>query len=689
MFLTNFEFPVVAGILFGLIFFLSWVGYGYLLIKILRPTVSPSVGLLACLGVSVIVFIGGVQSLLGIVSETKNIIIVLIGVLLFFLWLKDTAGSSYLYLKEDLNKPSTNSGYSFLVVLVRVLSVGIVAVHAIASFFPFWVDECDDWVAYFHLPKLLLETGTLIEPFNLRRMATLGGDQYLQSFLYPVFGISALPFIDVGMGLSLVWLLAVTFAPGRGQRSIIDRLRRECIGLMALLFASTFFLLNHCPVYLPYVLFICFLFLLFDMEISVTPGWPETIVLAFVASAVVSIRNNFIVFVIISLFLRFAFCCTEKGVSKKIKGFIRFSIVFLLLLAPWMALSFKSNGTPFFPILKGFYNFPYGISQPMAAFEKMGFLVDILSASKSVIFLAFLIIALLLNRASIPILVIAISTISSVIIISFSLTASDSYNITRYCQPFLMASLFVSLVILLQEETAPLGRGNVLFKSAILVIMLWWFFWPSEMSFFGEKTQIRNSQLLLSHSNDFYQAARDLPSYMHKVKTGSVELKLDFYSASTNSSDISIELANPYRSASYQQVEQFIPEKAKVLSVTAQPFYWDFKKHNIHTLDCIGQASPPPGLPFFKGADALVDYFDKLGYQYIVYTPSQSPNCYYYEKKWVSNLKHPMFILRAWAPYFLDFFKTINIIEGRGAVVFQNSKLKVIDLRLAHGNSYR
>ncbi|MDO8446097.1 MAG: hypothetical protein Q7T53_08365 [Deltaproteobacteria bacterium] len=689
MFLTNFEFPVAAGIFFGLIFFLSWVGYGYLLAKLLRPPVSPSIGLLACLGISVIVFIGGIQSLLGIVSETKNLIIILIGVFFFFLWLKDTAATRSLYIKGNLKKFSTNTGYSFLVILVRILSVGILAVHAIASFFPFWIDECDDWVSYFHFPKLLLDTGTLIEPFNLRRMATLGGAQYLQSFLYPIFGISALPFIDVGMGLALVWLLAVTFAPSRGQGSIINRLIRECLGLTALLLAATFFLLNHCPVYLPYALFVCFLFLLFDMEVSGTPGWPEIIVLAFVASAVVSIRNNFLVFVIISLFLRFAFCCSEKGIAKKIRGFIQFSIVLLFLLAPWMALSFKSNATPFFPIFKGFYNFPSGLSQPMAVFEKIDFLVDILLASKSVILPAFVIISILSNRTSIPILLIAISTIASVIIISFSLTASDSYNITRYCQPFLVASLFVSLVMLSQEDAAPLGRGNIFFKSAILFAILWWTFWPTEMSFFGEKVQIKNSQLLLSHNKDFFQAARDLPSYIHKEKIEPVELELDFYSASTKNSDISIELANPYRSASYQQVEEFIPEKAKILSVTAQPFYWDFKKHNIHTLDCIGQVSPPPGLPFFKGADALVDYFDRLGYQYIVYTPSQSPNCYYYEKKWVLNLKHPMFILREWAPYFLDFFKNIKVIEARGAVVFQNSKLKVIDLRLAHRNPYR
>ncbi len=71
----------------------------------------------------------------------------------------------------------------------------------------------------------------------------------------------------------------------------------------------------------------------------------------------------------------------------------------------------------------------------------------------------------------------------------------------------------------------------------------------------------------------------------------------------------------------YEELQRTLPLKANVISVTLKNFFWDFSKQNINSIEAPGQVSPMPGMPSFKGADKMVDYFIKLGYGYIVYPP--------------------------------------------------------------------
>ena len=117
-----------------------------------------------------------------------------------------------------------------------------------------------------------------------------------------------------------------------------------------------------------------------------------------------------------------------------------------------------------------------------------------------------------------------------------------------------------------------------------------------------------------------------------------------------------------------------------MISATNKPFLWDFARQQIDTLDCPGQASPPPGMPFFAGENAMVRYLRDQGYRYLVITPPDNEGCLYSRKRWM-NKRHGNSNLNAqWARYFLDFFGNLDRLQEKGAVVWEDIHLKVIDL---------
>src|SRR5262249_53538569 len=94
--------------------------------------------------------------------------------------------------------------------LIVILCVGyaIAAWSFAGSFTTPIANVWDDFEAYFVYPKSLLALGALEEPFSYRRLATLGGQSYLQAFLLPAATVWRLNGFDNGICLlSIVGML--------------------------------------------------------------------------------------------------------------------------------------------------------------------------------------------------------------------------------------------------------------------------------------------------------------------------------------------------------------------------------------------------------------------------------------------------------------------------------------------------
>jgi hypothetical protein len=139
----------------------------------------------------------------------------------------------------------------------------------------------------------------------------------------------------------------------------------------------------------------------------------------------------------------------------------------------------------------------------------------------------------------------------------------------------------------------------------------------------------------------------------------------------------------------YLKAQSLLPPGARVVSTAEQAYLWRHDRHVIHGLDCLGQASPDPGMPFFAGPEAMADYFTSLGYTHLAFTPPRRSFCLYSYSHWEGHRTRGQWMWRQWAPYFLDFMATQRKLALTRRIVFGGPTLVVLDLRERASNGAR
>jgi hypothetical protein len=76
----------------------------------------------------------------------------------------------------------------------------------------------------------------------------------------------------------------------------------------------------------------------------------------------------------------------------------------------------------------------------------------------------------------------------------------------------------------------------------------------------------------------------------------------------------------------YSKMLDSVPEGEIVLTRLDKPFLMNFKKHTIWIADIPGGASLPPGMPSFKGEEALADYLVSHSIRYVAYSYANEAN---------------------------------------------------------------
>ncbi|NUM33284.1 MAG: hypothetical protein HUU50_01970 [Candidatus Brocadiae bacterium] len=632
---------ILSGLFYGCAFFLSLIGYGFCLTKMLKIKSPFPVGLLACIGIAVIIFLGGIQASLSIVSSYSNIFLVILGCIFCYPILKE-------YFKNILESKISFDIYFYSFLAVRCTSILVILFHILGSILPHWINGNDDGVSYFVFPKVLIETGSLIEPFSFRKLTTLGGPFYLDTFLYPIFYISSLPFVDIGLGKMLLWLVAIGCWSSE-EKTMEIRLKKELLGLLALIASTAILIINHFPVFLPFLLFLAYLFLYYRIVKSKDLMLSEVFLASIVGAAIITFRNNFIVFIFFSsvLFLSCSYK-KEKPFYNNLLPFFLCYFSILIFLIPWLILSYQSSETIFFPLFQGNYRFPYAIKAPLDCLEKTLFLCECISYSKILIILLMILPLIFLKNSVNFGFIIFISSFFSLILTALNLTATNEYHVARYCYPFIFSGILV-LVSIVVCSVSFLVFKNFFYFFYVLFLSIYSFTIYTD---FHINAFVNNTISLFSV---------DLESFWKEK---------DF--------------------ASYRAAQDFLPKKAKCISITEKPFYWDFCKQEIHSIDCIGQASPSPGQPFFQGEMVLAKYFLELGYKYFIYTPFDTPayNCMYNKnywdikknRTWSVYQNRERFLWKNWAVYFRDFYDSIEKMESLGAIVYQDKYIKIIDI---------
>lgn len=67
-------------------------------------------------------------------------------------------------------------------------------------------------------------------------------------------------------------------------------------------------------------------------------------------------------------------------------------------------------------------------------------------------------------------------------------------------------------------------------------------------------------------------------------------------------------------------MQNTLPEGEVFLARVDKPFLFDFRRNNILIVDEPGNASSPPGLPLFKGAEAVAQYLLSKSIRFVVFS---------------------------------------------------------------------
>lgn len=641
---------LTLGICLVAVSFTAWIGFGALIARALRLEEEQPVWLLAALGVSALMPAGGAFALFNMVSAWMNNAILAAGFL---------AGLHYLHSKRNnfIPRLRNRTAGDNLALAIRVAALTLLALRVSSSIFPYWLNINDDWMTYFHFPKRMLATGSFIEPFNLRRLAYLGGAPYLQSFLFPFLKPHpSLAVTDMGLGSLLFYLAAL--GPKGPESGTVQKLGRELVGLLAVVFTFGFVHESNAPLALPMALMLIMMRAAGRGNLEWNRGNIWT--LAVLSAGLVSIRNNYVVFPVVFLGMGILFG-GRKNLVSGLKTVTAAGVLAVLLLIPWMLVSYRSNLTPFFPVIKGTYTYPFGFSENLGPAGTIVFIWDNINANLFYLF-AIIAAALPFAREGKKEAVLAITSCLIIIaLLCMSLTASDTYGLKRYLQPFtLSTAAYVFSIILAQyKDRADLKRQSVLAGAAVIFLALWYSITSTYML---KDTKIR----YINNTNTYVTAGN--------VKASAIYVQAGLKNSIPDREGPRID---------YERMQDFMQPGSKVLSMVDHAHKWDFTRHEIDMVDCIGQVSPRPGMPFFKGSAALAGYLKGLGYRYIAYIDFNTYNGLYWLPTWQKRMDESEApIWKSWSYFFVDFFQNLGELEAMGLVAFRSGNFKVIDLSL-------
>jgi 4-amino-4-deoxy-L-arabinose transferase-like glycosyltransferase len=132
--------------------------------------------------------------------------------------------------------------------------------------------------------------------------------------------------------------------------------------------------------------------------------------------------------------------------------------------------------------------------------------------------------------------------------------------------------------------------------------------------------------------------------------------------------------ASPLQSY-YKDLQNLVPAGEKIFAIVDAPYLLDYSRNPIFNVDNIACASPPPGMPFNKGAPALEEYLRNLGIKYLLAVDFNKA-IFLYNRQVMEN--HPRSEFRDFSKSFIvDFFNNIDTL-AQGNIIAKNANSRLI-----------
>jgi hypothetical protein len=132
--------------------------------------------------------------------------------------------------------------------------------------------------------------------------------------------------------------------------------------------------------------------------------------------------------------------------------------------------------------------------------------------------------------------------------------------------------------------------------------------------------------------------------------------------------------------AEYRALQNSIPPHERMLVMVDFPFLFDYGRNEIHNVDTAAAFSPPPGVPFFRGAEPLASYLQGVPIRYVAVVDPTRALELFRRDAWVANLHGPIPVYAAQAPFYLDLIDNFDRLASSRARVYDDGTLRMLDL---------
>lgn len=589
----------IFSFLWGICILFSLIGWGGMVNRIVLHTHRFDWGIRAALGIALSVFIGGFLNLTWLISSKLVIFYLGIGLSYCLYDLHKNKNIFFTSLSAHIKKLRNDSILIAGVALILFM-VFLRYANSVSSYKFNWYD---DWKTYINFPVKMLQTGSIGEdPFHTSRlMATLGGQAFLQTFVLSVLSERNLDIIDAGIGLIAVLGL------------LLGYLRKKKASEMKTVLILILFLslsppkVNIASLMTGVALFLGLFRILDCDELENNHFAFNALIIALFTSAICAMKSTFIPACASMFFLSYIFyICSLTEKRKAIYEFILAFILSFSFLMPWMISMYKSSGTLLYPIFgKGYlhkeiYQQIYlGAKDSLFSIQKMLNLLDILFSPVWTYMLYSLIIPFLLvsltyvgsrewklvaRESSLSLMI--SSGIGTIIIAYFI-----SHTALRFSFPIILTALFIIIIDNLNNNKIK-NNLNFLSQNSKFITMI------------AIGMIIQGLHYSYSNKINYKDAGISKRLYITCIKN--------------------IVLGNIFKNfvsdeerEQYAKMQQSIPKGESLLAVRVfKPFLLNFNRNKIFLINQPG-TSPPPGMPFYEGSQALADYLKSKSIRYI------------------------------------------------------------------------
>ncbi len=565
----------------GLLLVVAFAGWGGAVARLLPSHEKIDGGLKAALGLSLTVAAGGVFNLLSMISPAAVLLWVAGGAG----WLAvDSLGRKE---KERATEapvsgaPRAGPVAVALLFLVVVLSALLFAgsvdgrVWDGTGYRDF--DPHDDEQAYLVFPLKMLRLGGLgADPFDARRLNVLGGQSLLHAFVAVLFPPRTTHLLDAGCGLLLsLWVLR-----GMTRRSGLSP-GWGAVPLLVLLLLPSGAARGNTTALLTGLALLVAAYRLVEEEPFGVPGrLAGAAPLGLVVAAATALKTTFLPAVVLFLAFDALLALAAGKGTGRLRGAIGAGLAGLVFLTPWMLSLKSSSGTYLFPLLgRGFQGaipweripgIPPEALAPVA--DRLGLVARSLLPAAPLALLSL--VAFFPRRRTAPV-AFGLAALLLPVVLRFAGDPHLDRSLWRYGFPVLGAAL----AVLVGECLPPAGRRTSPVVVGALAVAAF---------FVGRERALTVGGLR--------EAARDVVSAVSRRP-----------------------LTDPALSARYASLLSSVPPAAPVLTRVRYPFLLDPVRHCLLLFSMPGMSSPPPGLPFFEGPEAVARYLGGEGIRYLAY----------------------------------------------------------------------